>query len=238
MLHWFKKTDGAAQGIAKIKQDFILMLETARKEFHLAASVALCNMNVEEVKEEVLQYDKQVNRLERQIRKELVVHCAVKQLIDPESLVLMSIAKDAERLGDYSKNIFDLGAIQPVPPVGEDRDRLLILKSLIDALFEECATVFRTEDEEMAKKIICDSTWMAKQCDVNTDRLLLLEHPDRRTAPDALMYRFMKRVISHLRNICSSVVQPVHKLDFTSKITRDMDKSGDLLDRKEQVEDK
>jgi hypothetical protein len=33
-----------------------------------------------------------------------------------------------------------------------------------------------------------------------------------------LAYRYLKRFASHVRNIASSVVQPLHKIDFTSKI--------------------
>jgi hypothetical protein len=51
--------------------------------------------------------------------------------------------------------------------------------------------------------------------------LLQGQDPGKMAPAYVLAYRYFKRVIGHVRNIASSVVQPVHKLDFTSKITTD-----------------
>ncbi|MDO4574365.1 MAG: PhoU domain-containing protein [Planctomycetia bacterium] len=234
MFNWFgkKNTEKPLTGLAKIKADFSHMLETAQHEFMLACSVSLAGADADSVKEDLLGADKMVNRFERQIRKELVVHASVRGQIEPEILVMMSVAKDAERLGDYSKNIFDMGTISPYPPEGDDKERLLILRTLVERIFTECRQVFENKNEELATKIIRETTWIAKHCDHNTTRLLQLDKPTPRTASDVLMYRYMKRMVSHLRNICSSIVQPVHKIDFTKKWTRDIAPEGDLLDRK------
>lgn len=237
MFNWLNASPSKSSvGIGKIKADFVAMLQTAQSEFLLACRVALHGASADSVREELSGYDKAVNKAERQIRKELVVHCSVRSLIDPESLVMMSIAKDAERLGDYAKNIFDMGELAPMPPVGTEREELIILKLLIRRLFDRCVQAFQQEDEEMARQIIIECQWAGKQCDQITKELLNLEVPTRRTASDVLMFRFMKRMTSHLRNICSSVVQPIHKLDFTKKITRAAEMTGTLLDRKAELE--
>lgn len=239
MFRWFAKNpDRSSTGLNRIKKDFIQMLKTAQHEFTLACQVTLLGKEPQEIKDALLQADKQVNKFERQIRKELVVHCSVVGHVDPESLVMMSISKDAERLGDYAKNIFDLGMVVPVQPEGEDRERLLILMSLVERILDDCQLIFENNDEELARKVIREGTWINRQCDHNTNRLLQLEQPNRHTAPNVLLFRYMKRIISHLRNICSSMVQPVHKLDFTSKLTRDVDHGGDLLDWKEDYLDR
>ncbi|MDO4569412.1 MAG: PhoU domain-containing protein [Planctomycetia bacterium] len=238
MLGWFRTLFHSvpSPGLKKIRNDFLAMLETARQEFATACLVALDGEEAESLRENLLALDKTVNKSERQIRKELVVHCSVQGTVDPESLVMMSIAKDAERLGDYSKNIFDMGTICPFLPEGDDRVRLLVLRASIDKVFVDAISACDRQDEDFARQIISECVWLAKQCDRNTERLLRLDTPDCHTAADVLMFRFMKRMTSHLKNICSSVVQPVHKLDFTSKITKGMDtKSGDLLDRREML---
>ena len=231
-FNWFGKKQPTET--ETIESKFLKMLRMAQHEFTLASDVALTKAEAASVKEEVLAADKAINKTERDIRKRLVVRCAVHGVVDPENLVMMSIAKDAERLGDYSKNIFDLGAMKLDPPSGEDKERLLVLKSSIEKLFTQTISVFEENDqtkaEKQAKTLIREAAWLAHQCETNTERLLLLEVPTRRTAPDALLYRFMKRMASHLRNICSSIVQPVHKLDFTSKLTKDVDNDVDLLD--------
>ena len=238
MFNWFSKSPAKTNdGLLKIKADFIEMLRAAQREFHIATDVALCGVSADSAREEVLQKDKQVNKAERNIRKGLVIHCSVRGSITPESLVMMSIAKDAERLGDYAKNIFDLGALPLAAPCGDDKERLLILKKLIEQVFADCIAIIRDQSEEAATKLIRDAAWISRQCENNTVRLLQLETPNNRTAADVLMYRYMKRVVLHLRNICSSIVQPVHKLDFTSKLTKDLDVSGDLLDRSVPTEE-
>ena len=240
-FNWFgKKQPKATPTPETIEETFLEMLRTAQREFTLASDVALTGVESASVKEEVLAADKMINRFERNIRKALVIRSAVHGFVDPECLVMMSISKDAERLGDYSKNIFDLGAMDLAAPTGEDKERLLVLKSSIEKLFTQTISAFEENDqnkaESQAKTLIREAAWLAHQCESNTQRLLLLEVPNRRTAPDALLYRFMKRMASHLRNICSSIVMPLHKLDFTSKLTKDVDYGHDLLEQFENLE--
>ncbi|MGN1273404.1 MAG: hypothetical protein ACI4UF_02335, partial [Thermoguttaceae bacterium] len=145
------------------------------------------------------------------------------------------IAKDAECLGDYSKNIFEMSELAPYLPEGKERDELLVLEQLVLKTFAGCSEIIQSENAELAKKIIIDCKWAEVQCDSITKELLNLPEPTQRTASDVLMFRFMKRMMSHLRNISSSVVQPLHKLDFTKKITKSVEMSGTLLDLKKEL---
>ena len=236
MFKWiFAKPLQKNTGIEKIWRDFIQMLETAQKEFALACQVALHGTDPKPVEDQLLAYDKAVNKAERSIRKELVVHCAVRSVIDPDCLIIMSIAKDAERLGDYSKNIFEMSELAPYLPEGKERDELLVLEQLVLKTFAGCSEIIQSENAELAKKIIIDCKWAEVQCDSITKELLNLPEPTQRTASDVLMFRFMKRMMSHLRNISSSVVQPLHKLDFTKKITKSVEMSGTLFDLKKEL---
>lgn len=242
MFRWLTKSTGKqATGLSKIRKDFSDMLEAARHEFIIATDTCLAGINPDSVREDLLATDKQINKAEREIRKEIIIHASVSNTLRggmadfPECLAMMSIVKDAERLGDYSKNIFDLAVISPLQAEGDDRDRMFILKNLIDKLFVSCRHVFDTADPQTATNLIRESTWIARQCEQNVVRLIQTETPDRLTAYYTLLYRYMKRIVSHLRNIASSVVQPVHKIDFTSKLTRDMRDGGDILDRKGDV---
>ena len=62
-----------------------------------------------EVNPELRSTDQKVNQLEREIRRELVVHASVLGRIEtPAVLIYMSIVKDIERIGDYAKNLLDL----------------------------------------------------------------------------------------------------------------------------------
>jgi phosphate uptake regulator len=44
------------------------------------------------------------------------------------------------------------------------------------------------------------------------------EEPVDLAAAYVLAYRYFKRVVSHIRNVASSVVEPIDKLDFPRKM--------------------
>jgi phosphate uptake regulator len=58
--------------------------------------------------------DVRVNQLQRQIRKQVVTHLSVSgnRPDVPYSLLLISLVKDVERIGDYAKNLADLNDIR------------------------------------------------------------------------------------------------------------------------------
>ena len=58
--------------------------------------------------------DVRVNQLQRHIRKQVVAHLSVSgnRPDVPYSLLLMSLVKDVERIGDYAKNLADIHDIR------------------------------------------------------------------------------------------------------------------------------
>jgi phosphate transport system protein len=137
----------------------------------------------------------------------------------PACLVLMSIVKDAERVGDYGKNLFDLAEIAPRPPEGEHRQTLVELKDRISEMMAACREVFDSSDRDAATELIVEAKKIEDLCDEKVRVMVQGAPPDPMSPAYVLAYRYFKRVTAHLRNISSSVVQPLHKLDFTSKIT-------------------
>jgi phosphate transport system protein len=86
------------------------MLADDRVVFDLAMSILLDGVDWKSVRREIKATDQRVNEGEREIRRDLVVHASVVGAIDtPAILVYMSIVKDIERIGDYGKNLRDLG---------------------------------------------------------------------------------------------------------------------------------
>ena len=78
--------------------------------------------------------------------------------------------------------------------------------------------IFDSHRKEEATELIVEATQIEDVCDERV-RALIHQPEDTDMAPAyVLAYRYFKRVTSHVRNVASSVVQPVHKLDFTSKI--------------------
>ncbi|NQT22850.1 MAG: PhoU domain-containing protein, partial [Candidatus Omnitrophica bacterium] len=88
-----------------VLQEFEKMLTDTEDMFRRVCSQMLESKADGELKEEIYRIDKEVNRLEKDIRTRIVAHLSIQGNVDlPASLVLMSVVKDAERLGDYAKN--------------------------------------------------------------------------------------------------------------------------------------
>ena len=63
-----------------------------------------------DVRTPLYERDVAVNELERSIRRKVLRHLTVNPGHDVAiCLALMSVAKDAERIGDYCKNVFEVG---------------------------------------------------------------------------------------------------------------------------------
>ena len=67
---------------------------------------------------EVYDLDVKVNKLERSIRKRIINHLNLSNDKVSYCLLMMSIIKDAERMGDYLKNIYEVRALTGayIPP--------------------------------------------------------------------------------------------------------------------------
>lgn len=223
MLDWFSsESETASVGLQRMRAEFGQMLDAGRHMFDTASNAFLGGTDLEVIRKDLFATDKRINRGERQIRREIVVHSSVRGAADfPACLVLMSIVKDAERVGDYAKNIFDLAEIAPHGPTGEHRECLVGMKDDISRLMASCREVFDADQEEHARDLILEAHKIEDLCDEKVRELIQAEKPDKMASTHVLAYRYFKRVISHVRNIASSVVQPLHKLDFTSKITKE-----------------
>ena len=110
MFDWFKRTAVPSnEGMSDMTADFASMLEAGRAGFDMATDTLLGGKDPESVREDLFATDKQINEWEMRIRRHLVVHASLHGMTAmPACLVLMAIVKDAERIGDYAKNLFDL----------------------------------------------------------------------------------------------------------------------------------
>ncbi len=219
MLDWFSRehTSGSA-GLQRMRTEFGQMLDAGRHIFDAASNAFLGGTDVEVIRNDLFDTDKQINRSEQKIRREIVVHASVHGVSEfTPCLVLMSVVKDAERVGDYAKNIFDLAVLATHPASGEHKDKLIELKDRISRLMAAGREVFDSQDSERAAELIRESQRIEDVCDQEVRGLIAGDPQVSMSSAYVLAYRYFKRVTSHVRNITSSVVQPLDKLDFTSK---------------------
>jgi phosphate uptake regulator len=165
----------------------------------------------------VYETDKRINHLQRKIRKQLVAHLALAPGSDvPISLTLMSITKDAERVGDICKNLLEVAeaAKTPICSGGAYGERVRELLAEGEALFEPTVRGTINSDKDTASRAVEDARNLARKCDAMIDDLMRDELPTRDAVLLTLLARYLKRISLHLSNIASSVVMPLHRLDY------------------------
>lgn len=204
------------------------MLNTAVKEFldmvghcHVMygqAGLAIWGLaDVEQVRREVMERDILVNQSEREVRKAIVGHLAVNPSLETTlCLILMSVAKDVERIGDYCKNMMDLPGFHVIG--GDDNALVLELKRLqkvIDAFFPDVSKAFRESDETLGGSLLKREREVTRACDRALQQILdMPELTNRQVVAYTLAARYYKRIAAHLGNVASSLVMPLHKLDY------------------------
>lgn len=243
MFKWFLNmfkglfSDSANESMKRIRSQFCReLLVPSRHAFKLATDAYLRFADAQEIREELFTLDRSINKSERVIRKELVIHTTVHGTADfDQCLIMMSIVKDAERLGDIAKNIYDLAVSAPDVPEDDVKKILEDIQKRILTLNDTCLKLFdspngeeNSQNEEMeskneaeARELICQAAAIEDACDQQILWFLAEKTDNERIdVAYALAFRYFKRYASHIRNIASSIVQPVHKIDFTGKIVK------------------
>lgn len=160
--------------------------------------------------------DVQVNQYERQVRKLVISHLSGGGSADvPYGLLLMSLVKDVERLGDYAKNLVEVPDLRRDDfPDDANYQELVEIKRNVVSLAKEVVPVYSNSDHERARQLTVEGRSVAKRCDQLVARVATGEYPANIVIALTLGARFFKRVEMHLLNILSSVLMPLHKLDY------------------------
>ena len=203
--------------LGRMGDNFTKMLGLARDQTVRAGQIFFRKPASPEERTQIYKQDVKVNKLERKIRKQVIAHLSIagNSADVPYSLLLMSLVKDVERIGDYAKNLAETldvsGAILP------DDDTVAELREIrngIEGTFEAVAEVFAQSDEEEAVALIRQGRDMSHRCDALIDRIAKGDYDAATTVAVTLGTRFYKRIGAHLLNILSGVVMPLHKLDY------------------------
>ena len=165
----------------------------------------------------VYKQDVKVNKLERTIRKQVIAHLSISGTAAdlPYCLLLMSLVKDVERLGDYAKNLTEVVDFY-AGPLPED-DMVVELREIragVETAFAATAEVFEESDMERAVELIQAGKDLAHRCDKLVETVARSDHNASTTTAVVLGARFYKRIGGHVLNVLSSVVMPLHKLDY------------------------
>ena len=205
--------------LENVEQQLAAMLAQCQDAYRIATEAVFGERDPVAAGEELLALDQEINRTERAIRRELLVHGTVRGAEVDQGLMLtyMSVAKDIERIGDKCKDIWELTGMGANFSVGDDIEELLEHRHHVAELIEWTLDAFTTEDAQKVHELISTIDEDAEHYDSHVLQFVQTDLPSRYAAPRALFYRYIKRLSRHLSNILSSVVMPVDRLDFYKK---------------------
>ena len=101
--------------LRKMAEEFAEMLKLACEMTITAGDIYFGGSISPEARSGIYSKDVRVNKLERSIRKRVVAHLSIagNRAHLPYCLLLMSLVKDVERIGDYAKNVSEIVDIHP-----------------------------------------------------------------------------------------------------------------------------
>lgn len=194
------------------------MLDLGQLMFTQASDVLSGKTDWSAAADELYAGDKRINKLEQTIREGILTHLGVGKSPDMTAcMILMNVVKDAERIGDYCKNILEVGRFyQSEYTRAEYAGPLKEIRDAVTGMFADAKKAFLEEDTDLTHKLLADANRALKECDLIARQLLTVHDqlaPDEAVAY-VLLARFYKRVAAHLANIATSVVCPVPMLDY------------------------
>ena len=203
--------------LKEMGENFAQMLRTTYEMTLEAGEIYFEEAVAPEERSSIYRRDIDVNKLERTIRKQVIAHLSLKGSSPslPYCLLLMSLVKDAERIGDYAKNLSEVREYHPDPlPQDEYVGELRSIREGVERAFSVTAEVFAASDHERAMALIREGRTITHRCDMLVARVAASEYGARDATAVVMGTRFYKRIAAHVLNILTSVVMPLHKLDY------------------------
>tara|TARA_X000000368_G_scaffold339054_1_gene277133 strand:+ start:1873 stop:2547 length:675 start_codon:yes stop_codon:yes gene_type:complete len=167
--------------------------------------------------------DKEINKYQREVRRKIITHFTLQNNINDISsiMVLMNMVVDIERIGDYSKNILDLAIHYPDKLNTKTlHPELYEIEQVVKTRFDKTVDAIKTEDIELASKLI---KGFKKQVTTASDRIVnniisgeINFESGSESAAIVLYARYLKRIGSHLKNITTTVINPIDSIGYQS----------------------
>ena len=192
------------------------------KEMYIKSREALRSMEDVEIDINIRDKDLEVNKYEREVRRDVFKHLAVGDKSELSSgFVLVSIIIDIERIGDFTKNMVELATEHPGKlHGGAYEEDLKKIESAVEIEFEKTRQCFELGQGNEGREILQEFFWINKACDGLLYSLVKEEDEDIKSGDAvalALYIRWLKRINSHLRNIITGVVNPFDRIGFEEK---------------------
>ena len=202
--------------LAEMGKNFQEMLRLTHRMTVQAGDIFFSDTVKPDERTKIYKADVAVNKLERTIRKQVIAHLSLGNSASlPYCLLLMSLVKDVERLGDYAKNLSEARELHPEPlPDDEIMAEIKEVREGVELAFVQTADVFGTSDRERALELTSEGRDLTHRCEAIVTLVAQSQYGARTATATVLAARFYKRIAAHILNVLSSVVMPLHKLDY------------------------
>lgn len=211
ILNIFKSKDF----LTTMEEDFKVMLDNASEMFELVCKRLIHNNPETPLKERIYALDKEINDMEREIRRRVMEHLAFNPKEDISMcLILMSVVKDAERVGDYSKNLYEVSKLLKNPIEKDSFAELFDIEGQINQLFSNTKEAFINANEDKARDCWELKTNIKTKCDDIIEELANSDRNANEAVSYALIARHFKRIASHLTNVATALIVPLSDLDY------------------------
>jgi phosphate uptake regulator len=150
-----------------------------------------------------------------------MLHASVNLADLPLVLQYASIVKDAERVGDYAKNVYDLAKYGTSFDGAADEDQLEDYRNAVRQLIDDAADIFEAVDAERAQALLAKADGFLDQYDECVRAQFTSTGETSGAVARALYYRFLKRMTAHVMNVLTALVQPLDRLDYYDEAKED-----------------
>jgi phosphate transport system protein len=176
--------------------------------------------NKDEMAKDISREDRVINTSVKEVRREILQYLAMNSAPDiSASLILSAIAVDYERIGDYCKNIAQLGLMYPTTLTPSPYfDLFSEIHANISSMFDLTIRALEESDTEKAQAVM---TMHVETKQLHTQVIRKLNNGESIDIKTAIVYalltEFLRRISAHLQNIASTVVQPFDRIGFDKK---------------------
>lgn len=191
------------------------MFDLAAENFRASTQGLIENLDTK--KANIYMTDRQINDCEKKVRRKVLEHLTINPKQDlSSSLILITVVKDLERIGDYVKNIVELSYHYPQKlPRNTYTTKLIEISGHLREILVDSKRVFMEADLDKAKSYYAFYREVTQKTDGITEQLFEEKEISVREAIIcALFSRYLKRISAHLANILSTVINPFHLVGY------------------------
>jgi phosphate transport system protein len=203
---------GGDEGLEHVQHEIVSMVNECRHSFDLAMSALVTDADIEPIGDEVRATDRKINGIEERVRRELVVHTAVRGGADVGAvLASLLIVKKLERVGDQAKNVFDLADEGVRFSGADDYDRFIDFRTRVSQLFADTAAALAEPDAAEVAAIDARANELMGTFDDLVNALIHDDGPASYAVPRAMLFRYLKRICANLTGVATTGVEGIDR---------------------------